>query len=38
VGLVLVRSIAQRHRGSVHCEDHEVWGACFVLRIPCHQM
>jgi signal transduction histidine kinase len=38
LGLALVRSIAQRHHGSVHCEDHEGGGACFVLRIPCHQM
>ena len=38
LGLSLVRSIAQRHHGSVYCEDHEGGGACFVLRIPCHQM
>jgi two-component system OmpR family sensor kinase len=35
LGLALVRSITQRHHGSVHCEDHEGGGACFVLRIPC---
>jgi two-component system OmpR family sensor kinase len=34
LGLALVRSIAQRHHGSVHCEDQEGGGACFVLRLP----
>jgi two-component system, OmpR family, sensor kinase len=38
LGLSLVRSIMQRHRGSVLCEDQEGGGACFVLRLPCHQM
>lgn len=38
LGLALVRSIAQRHQGSVHCEDNEGGGACFVLRLPCHEM
>ena len=38
LGLSLVRSIAQRHHGSVHCEDAPGGGASFVLRIPCHQM
>jgi two-component system OmpR family sensor kinase len=38
LGLALVRSIMLRHRGSVHCEDQEGGGACFVLRLPCHQM
>jgi signal transduction histidine kinase len=38
LGLALVRSIAQRHHGSVHCEDAPGGGACFVLRVPCHQM
>ncbi|WP_353233436.1 ATP-binding protein [Diaphorobacter ruginosibacter] len=36
LGLALVRSIAQRHHGSVRCEDrpdHQS-GACFVLRLP----
>jgi len=36
LGLALVRSIAERHGGSVHCEgrrDGEP-GACFVLRLP----
>lgn len=34
LGLALVRSIAMRHQGSVHCEDHAGGGACFVLRLP----
>lgn len=34
LGLALVRSIAQRHGGSVHCEDQPGGGACFVLRLP----
>lgn len=34
LGLALVRSIAQRHGGSVHCEDRAGGGACFVLRLP----
>ncbi len=36
LGLALVRSIAQRHGGSVHCEDRPdgAGGACFVLRLP----
>jgi two-component system, OmpR family, sensor kinase len=38
LGLSLVRSITQRHHGSVRCEDQAGGGACFVLRIPCHQM
>jgi signal transduction histidine kinase len=33
-----VRSIVQRHRGSVRCEDAPGGGASFVLRIPCHGM
>jgi two-component system OmpR family sensor kinase len=36
LGLALVRSITQRHHGTVHCEDHEGGGASFVVRIPCH--
>jgi two-component system, OmpR family, sensor kinase len=38
LGLSLVRSITQRHHGSVSCEDQEGGGACFVLRIPCDHM
>jgi signal transduction histidine kinase len=38
LGLALVRSIAQRHHGSVSCEDQPDGGACFVLRVPCHQL
>ncbi|MFI8618627.1 ATP-binding protein [Acidovorax sp. NPDC077693] len=34
LGLSLVRSIAGRHNGTVHCEDREGGGACFVLRLP----
>ncbi|HZY17316.1 MAG TPA: ATP-binding protein [Ramlibacter sp.] len=34
LGLALVRSIAQRHQGTVHCEGREGGGACFVLRLP----
>jgi two-component system OmpR family sensor kinase len=37
LGLSLVRSIAQRHHGTVSCEDAPGGGASFVLRIPCHQ-
>ncbi len=38
LGLALVRSITQRHFGSVHCEGQEGAGACFVLRVPCRQI
>ena len=38
LGLALVRSIAQRHQGSAHCEDNPGGGACFVLKLPCEQM
>jgi two-component system OmpR family sensor kinase len=38
LGLALVRSITQRHHGSVRCEDQPGGGACFVLRIPCDRM
>ncbi len=36
LGLALVRSIAQRHGGRVHCEDRPDGdsGACFVLNLP----
>ena len=33
--LALVRSIAGRHQGTVHCEGNpQGQGACFVLRLP----
>ena len=34
LGLALVRSIAERHDGHVHCEAREGGGAVFVLRLP----
>jgi len=37
LGLSLVRSIAQRHRGSAACVDQEGGGACFVLRLPARE-
>ena len=37
LGLALVRSIAQRHHGSAHCEANPGGGACFVLTLPCVQ-
>ena len=36
LGLALVRSIAGRHNGTVHCEDRDGGGACFVLSLPLH--
>ena len=38
LGLALVRSIATRHHGSVHCEDQPGGGAVFILSVPCHEM
>jgi len=38
LGLALVRSIAQRHQGSAHCEGNPGGGACLVLTLPCEQM
>jgi signal transduction histidine kinase len=38
LGLALVRSITLRHHGSVVCEARPDGGACFVLKLPCHQM
>ena len=37
LGLALVRSIAQRHHGTAHCEANPGGGACFVLTLPCEQ-
>ncbi|MDM4765474.1 ATP-binding protein [Pelomonas sp. SE-A7] len=34
LGLSLVKQIAARHRGSVHCESREGGGSCFVLTLP----
>lgn len=33
LGLALVRSIAQSHGGSVHCQGRPGGGACFVVRL-----
>jgi two-component system, OmpR family, sensor kinase len=38
LGLALVKSIAQRHQGSVHCEDRAGGGACFVLCLPAPEL
>jgi two-component system OmpR family sensor kinase len=38
LGLSLVRSIAIRHNGSVHCEGQPGGGALFVLTVPCHEV
>ncbi len=34
LGLALVKSIAQRHGGSVQCNNRPEGGACFSLRLP----
>ena len=34
LGLSLVKQIAERHGGSVHCEDREGGGSVFTLRLP----
>ena len=34
LGLALVKSIAERHGGSVRCEGREGGGACFTVRLP----
>jgi len=34
LGLSLVRQIAQRHGGQVHCQPREGGGSCFVLSLP----
>lgn len=36
LGLALVRSIAQRHGGTVFCENRPGGGACFELRLPAY--
>nr|WP_231402798.1 ATP-binding protein [Caenimonas aquaedulcis] len=38
LGLALVRSITQRHHGTVQCVDQPGGGACFVLRVPCDRV
>ena len=35
LGLALVRSIAERHGGTVTCTNRPEGGACFELRLPC---
>ena len=35
LGLALVKSIAERHGGTVRCEGREGGGACFVIELPC---
>lgn len=34
LGLALVKSIALRHQGSVHCSNRTPRGACFEIRLP----
>jgi signal transduction histidine kinase len=34
LGLSLVKQIAERHGGRVHCEPREGGGSCFVLSLP----
>ncbi len=34
LGLALVKSISERHGGSVRCEEHAGGGACFVVELP----
>jgi signal transduction histidine kinase len=34
LGLALVKSIALRHGGTVHCENRPEGGACFVIQLP----
>lgn len=34
LGLSLVKQIAQRHEGKVHCEPRDGGGSCFVLTLP----
>jgi two-component system, OmpR family, sensor kinase len=34
LGLALVKSIAERHGGTVRCEDNPGGGACFIVGLP----
>jgi signal transduction histidine kinase len=34
LGLALVKSITERHGGSVRCEERDGGGACFVIELP----
>ncbi len=34
LGLSLVKQIAERHGGTVHCEPREGGGSCFVITLP----
>ena len=34
LGLSLVKQIAERHSGSVHCEARDGGGSCFVITLP----
>ncbi len=34
LGLALVKSIALRHGGTVHCTNRAEGGACFEIRLP----
>nr|WP_315463360.1 ATP-binding protein [uncultured Rhodoferax sp.] len=36
LGLALVKSIAERHGGSVSCSNRPGGGACFEIRLPMH--
>jgi len=38
LGLALVKSIAQRHGGSVRCTNDPAGGACFEIRLPMVQV
>lgn len=36
LGLAMCREIAQLHHGSLHVEDADIGGACFILNLPLH--
>lgn len=38
LGLALVRQIASRHGGRVHCEPREGGGSCFALTLPASRL